>query len=345
MNTKNLRQGNVINNYKELCILLHEEIKEGNSKKAQLKEFERYFQYKKHGHKFIILNIYDNPLPKNDKRKNSNRKIYVTYIESILLTYLFKSDNNTEYFTKKQLWLILGMVNQSYENITIDKLRETDSRVTRWELNKFYQNCDYKLSSILFSALNSLKNRSLITYEEEYVIINELDNKTQTYIADNNEKKAILEAEKIILDEMSLFSKSHAISCFKLNKFYTNVNKFLYEKYKWKMVYKRYKIIFLDKKYLKMALNENEILLRKLLLNERVIEAVNKRAEKISKSQEKKLDDVYKEVTDKMIETDKLWSLIELPDKETIKKECGIFTYPDYFIEIQKNLSQKLLKI
>ena len=54
MNTHTLKSGDVVNNYKELCRLLCEEVKYGNYKKAQLKEFERYFQYEKHGHKFKI---------------------------------------------------------------------------------------------------------------------------------------------------------------------------------------------------------------------------------------------------------------------------------------------------
>lgn len=103
MDITNLKPGDIISDYKELCTLVQEEIKGGDSKKAQLKEFERYFQYEKHGRKFLILDVYDTPLPKNDKRKDGNRKIYVTYIESILLMYLYRLDNSTGYFTKKQL--------------------------------------------------------------------------------------------------------------------------------------------------------------------------------------------------------------------------------------------------
>ncbi len=103
MDITNLKPGDIISDYKELCTLVQEEIKGGDSKKAKLKEFERYFQYEKHGRKFLILDVYDTPLPKNDKRKDGNRKIYVTYIESILLMYRDRLDNSTGYFTKKQL--------------------------------------------------------------------------------------------------------------------------------------------------------------------------------------------------------------------------------------------------
>ena len=342
MDTTNLKSGDIIDDYKELCTLVKEEIKGGNSKKLQLKEFERYFQYEKHGRKFLILDIYDTPLPKNDKRKDGNRKIYVTYIESILLTYLYRLDNNTGYFTKKQLWCLLGMINQLYGKIDIDDLQEIDSNITLWELNKFYQICDYKLSSVLFSALNSLKNRSLITYEEQYVISREGE---ERHIANDEEKKIVLEAEKMTLKKMGLYSKSHVALCFKLNEFYKNLNTYLNEHYKWERIYKQYKIIFLDKPYLQEALNENEILLNKLLLNEKVIDAVDKHAENLSKTQKEKLDLVYNDALDKLKQDEDIWGDIEPMDKESIKKEYKIFTYPDCFVQVQKMLSQKLLKI
>lgn len=334
-----LKSGDIIKNYKELCMLIQEEVKDGNAKKAQLKEFERYFQYEKHGQKFLILEVYDEPLPQNDKRKDGNRKIYVTYIESILLTYLYRLDNNTGYFTKKQLWQLLGMINQMYGKVNIDDLQEIDSNITPWELNKFYQNCDYKLSSILFSALNSLKNRSLITYEEQYVILRKENGK---HIADDDEKKIILEAEKMTLSKMGFYSKSHVALCFRLHEFYKEVNSYLNERYKWEGIYKQYKIIFLDKPYLREALNENEILLNKLLLNEKVIDTVDKYTESLYKSQKEKFDMAYNDALNKLKQEDDIWGLI---DRESVKKEYKIFTYPDCFVEVQKMLSDKLLKL
>ena len=74
MRVENLHEGQIIKNYKELCDIL--EIKPrksgSNSYKSQLKEFNRYFQFEKQGHKYIISKIYDNPKEKVDKRsKNS----------------------------------------------------------------------------------------------------------------------------------------------------------------------------------------------------------------------------------------------------------------------------------
>ena len=64
-----------------MCEILKKETKTGNARKAQLKEFGRYFDWEKAGQKFIITDIYDTPLEKEDKRKFGNNSIYVRYIE------------------------------------------------------------------------------------------------------------------------------------------------------------------------------------------------------------------------------------------------------------------------
>ena len=78
MNTDKLTEGLVVKNYRELCSLVEEEIKDGNSKKAQMKEFERYFKYHKEGYKFVIDEVYETPLPKEDNARNT---VYGTHIE------------------------------------------------------------------------------------------------------------------------------------------------------------------------------------------------------------------------------------------------------------------------
>lgn len=344
MNTTKLKSGDVVKNYKELCMMLGEEIKSGSSKKAQFKEFERYFQYEKQGQKFLIQNVHETPLPKDDKRKDGNRRVYLTYIENILLPHLSELENGTGYFIKKELWRTLGMVNQFYENLPLKDLLEMDSRMTYWQLQKFYQICSYKLSSILFSSLNSLQSRNLISYEEQYVIVS--DSKKRIHIANDKEKKDIAEAEKIILEKMGLSNKLFVASHFKLSEFYSYMSSYVNENFKWDSVYKQYKITLTNnKQYLASTSNKNQIYSNKLLLNEKIIDTVDKYAEKLSKSQNEKLDVIYKDVTDKLKQEDDIWGVIELPDKDSVKKEYKVFTYPNYFVEIQKMLSQKLLKI
>ena len=75
MRVENLHEGQIIKNYKELCDILEIKAKPSsntNGRKAQHKEFDRYFSCNKQGHKYIITKIYENPKEKVDKRnKNS----------------------------------------------------------------------------------------------------------------------------------------------------------------------------------------------------------------------------------------------------------------------------------
>lgn len=67
-NFQNCDGGNVVKNYKVMCELLNEEITDGNSRKAQINRWKRYFDFHKEGQKFIIDEIYDEPLTAIDQR-------------------------------------------------------------------------------------------------------------------------------------------------------------------------------------------------------------------------------------------------------------------------------------
>jgi hypothetical protein len=65
----------VVNNYKILCELLDWKVSSNNTKKAQLKELERYVRYHKEGNKYIIDEIFEEPKEKQDNRKNNKGNI------------------------------------------------------------------------------------------------------------------------------------------------------------------------------------------------------------------------------------------------------------------------------
>lgn len=67
--------GQEFKNYKEMCIWLGESIKDGCSKKAQIKEWKCNFNFDTIGNKIIITEIFDEPKKKVDHR-DSNSKPY-----------------------------------------------------------------------------------------------------------------------------------------------------------------------------------------------------------------------------------------------------------------------------
>ncbi len=277
INTDQLEIGQVVKNYKELCLLLNQSPTTGKSKQLQLKDFERYFEWEKSGQKFIITDIYDEPLRKEDKRKQGNNSIYVKYIELILLQYLSQQKNGTRTFKKRDWWQLLGMVNHKYNRVSQKELKEIDYKITQFEIKHFYQRCNKKLEQVLFSALNNLKNRKLIEYELQTVIV---DNENNYFGADDNDKRRILQEERYVLHNVMGYEKMIQVFCrFKQDEYYRMVNQRLSDLYGWHHYYKQIKIIYTQKDVLE-AIPKTEIDLQKELLNKKIADVLNEDAQK-----------------------------------------------------------------
>lgn len=347
VDTSNIEEGMFLpKGYKELCALLNEKsLKSGsNSYKAQLKRWARYFKMEKgRGRSLVILDIYDEPLPIDDGRKNGNRNIYLKYIETILLKYIYYKNGQICYTTRNQLWLLLGMINNNYRKIPLKILKSEIEYcdVTEWELNKFYMRCNTRLNTILFSALNNLQNRSLIAFETQImIVIPDQDKKgfSKHYVANDNEIRKILAVERNILNVMGFESRNHAACCMKLSEFYEKVNQRLFELYGWERKYERLKIIF-NEGDIKEAITKNEYELQRMYLNEIIIDAIDQNAQTVVDNRMKKALLEYDEYLEEWKEN----NLGKPPKIEDLKDE--IFTYPKYFVDIQRRLSKKFLAI
>ena len=157
-------------------------------------------------------------------------------------------------------------------------------------------------------------------------------------MADENEIRKILAVERNILNIMGYESKNHAACCMKLSEFYERVNQRLFELYGWERKYERLKIIF-NEDDIKDAITKNEYELQKMYLNEIIIEAIDKNAQTVVDNRMKKALLEYDEYLESWKENN--WG--KPPKIEDLKDE--IFTYPKYFVDIQKRLSKKFLTI
>lgn len=327
-----LNIGMTISNYRVLCALLGQPTKTGNSKKAQLDNFKRYFDWEKSGQKFIITDIYDTPLTKEDRRKLGNNSIYVQCIEVILLQYLSKQNEYTRTFTKKNWWELLGIVNHKFGRISEKQLKELDYSITSFEIKHFYQRCNKKLEQILFSALNSLKNRKLVIYELQTVIVEHDDGgKEKYFLASDNDKKKILQIERHVLHNIMGFEKMiQVFARFKQSEFYQKVNELLYQYYGWNHYFKQIKIIYTPED-IREALPKAKLDLQKELLNQKVIDFLNTNAQEVYK----KKNEEYKENCKKYFED--WWG-----EKECSSKPWKI---PDTYLTAQKILTNELIRI
>lgn len=337
VDTSKLEVGQVIKNYKVLCDILGEpQFHSGNNQqKCQLRRFERYFRWEKTGQKYVILDIYDEPLSKEDGRKKGNNSIYIRYIEAILMRYIFFKKGKVCHVTKRQIWTLLGMINNQYEKIPLNELQEDVeySDITKFELNKFYLRCNSRLTTILFSALNNLQNRSLIMYDTEIVIAQENSNgKMCFHVANDSEKRKILLVERKILKQMGFESKNHVACCMRWSEFLDNVNDELNQLYKWKYKFERFKIIY-NSEDIQEAIKENELAIQRLMLNDLVVAAIDKNAEVIYENRKKMANEEYQKCIHDWIGS--------IPSKY----DLNIFEYPEFFVYLQKKLSKKFLSL
>lgn len=284
MNISNLEVGQIHKSYKALCQFLGENTKTSNSKKAQLKEWERHFLYEKDGNKFVIKEIYNEPLTKIDNRKGGNNKLkHADNMDSTLIHILNNQPDGTLFLTINRLLLEMDMINY---NFTFgNRYRKKVSKylnVHEAYVEEFFNTSKQTFKSNIESMLNRLENKAMIfsykvrmlcvgvpnnetdemgniklNYE---VITDEYDNeeiKVSTdstaiidyRIATDDEIKHIQTVEDEVMTDLECNSKQEVVVKKLWNSFIQTVNKRLFESHNILFYYDSYKIL----------LNENKI--------------------------------------------------------------------------------------
>lgn len=240
--TDNVAVGQEFKNYKELCAGLKITDKEsinaaGNRRIAVLKEIERYVAYEKDGNKYIITDVYEHPLMKDDKRLQGK---YVKSVELILCKYLDMhspkdaklSDVVSYYLTPVGWFKIFGLCNAKYKDSRYTQELLKMEGLNKDAIHEFYLYGDNRLKGVLSSALKSLKRQRLIEYRERRIIC--FDDYTQRPATDE-EDNGIFIAERDTLVEMGL-KDLYQMRLRKLSeKFYGKVyEKLIEDSEKWK---------------------------------------------------------------------------------------------------------------
>ena len=199
-------------------------------------------------------------------------------VKSLDRWYYSKKGTHVETFTIKDLWRLLGMINEKYGNVSKEDLISLHKTITLFEINNFYLRSDRKLRQILLSALKNLRNRRLIDWQLQTVICKDKNGYEEWFVANDEEIKVVLETEYETLQQMGFKNMFQVIASFKTNEFYNEVEKALFKKKKWKSYYRRYKIIF-NTKNLKESIPDVEAGLNKALLNAKIVSFLNNEAE------------------------------------------------------------------
>ena len=271
MNLDNLREGMRLKSYKELCNALGDKVKGGASKIAHLKELSRYVDYTKDGNAFIIQKIYNDVLPKKDKR------LIGGYDEiGILLLFMGASlasvNKNSTVLSTTQLLSKFNMINSNYSlarknQNSLSKVLDIPKEV----VNDFFNTTHDNLKRRIETNLDKLKTKRQVDYYKVKMVS---ENGYDFSEATDEERYIILEAEKSALNTLGyrnirgVFTNGVSKSFYKLVSEELSVNSNI------KFYYSGYKIIY-NKKFildeLENIFNREEL---EEILNKKVIDNI-----------------------------------------------------------------------
>lgn len=265
MKVENLKTGQVLKNYKELCDVLDIKVASGKQKQLQLKELERFIIYHKEGNKIFIDEIRSKELKKVDNRSQGNNIKYADDIEYLILELLNRFEikgNERVGFSKNFLFSQCGLVNDNYRTIKGNTLKF--SQMIDMPVQTISECFDYtnnRMLKTLQSTLNRMSRQSLITWSNGYNMVL-VDDKGEEYleIASTENEKEIMKVERSIMLQMGYTNKRLIFMGGQWNYFKEEATKQLKENYPDLRYYYDNISFNYNNKDIAKALNEYEIL-------------------------------------------------------------------------------------
>lgn len=218
-----LAAGEFFKDYKSLCGRLGEEVKSGNQKIYQLRNWERFFGVEREGRGYRITEVYGVPCAARPERKPKGGR-WLGFIEPLLLGELaanggYISTTNTE------LIVLLGLVKPEFLKlngyggkkcglfeITDDGLYKwsvrggdgavVENRVTSSQLSYFKSAVGMKAYSVVGAGISALSARGVIKTADEYKIGVSVKGGIELRDADDREIDAIIELERAAAKEV-----------------------------------------------------------------------------------------------------------------------------------------------
>lgn len=156
--------------YQELCRVLDQKPKSGNSKIAQIKEFELLCDLKKDGVRYKIERIYEKALlPISSK--------FQEFVSFLIISMLESKHNQSIYVTNTQLLECLYLVNENYRILKNDKNRLALANSTGRDFEGFYEASETAgkiLTKWVNRELNYMEGRGLIMVRPGFCAVEEI---------------------------------------------------------------------------------------------------------------------------------------------------------------------------
>lgn len=200
MNIDNLEIGDIFKNYGELCDALTLKKKSGKSKMIQMNEIQRFIKLTQDGHKFIVDEIYEYPLEKEQKERKV--RPYVKPMESLLMHILLRQNQNKMIVSMSDLAKRMQMIHTNYNELYKDKNKISEELGV--EIGHIYDfigttNSAYKYA--IETMLSNLENVNAIMYKETIMIMVEDEDleKTELREANDYEMSEIVKIKRIVM--------------------------------------------------------------------------------------------------------------------------------------------------
>lgn len=258
-------------NYKELCAALDEKVKSGDSKKYQLIDWDRYFQYKKDGHKFVITDIHNEIKVKKTNRTSNNLLPFIDDMEILLIDLLLRNSEPETILSSSKLMLELSMINPNYHKYFMD--RDNLSKLLNMDVGyiiDFYDTSNSTFKRAINTVTKRLESKKLIIHESVMMVqfidtsiqvtptghakVNDIlthDPYTDEYISKNikpkevyrpattEEREYILKVERYVLNnKYNADNIQEVFHSGKIHNYYRDVSRILFNELNIKKAYK-----------------------------------------------------------------------------------------------------------
>lgn len=206
MKIDNIEVGKTYKSYKELCVALEISNMGGDTKIANLKEFEHYFRYHKVGNKFVIDEKYEDVEPYFNIKGTTGE--YIPYMEFLLVIKLKETEGNL-LISSSNLAKELLMIHDDFTKCYQKSMRERLSNDLGFELeivDDFMSSTSDAYNGAIKTIVKNLKNNKVLDFKKTKMVYtarkdfkNGLFQKSITRKASDYEIKKALEIDREIM--------------------------------------------------------------------------------------------------------------------------------------------------
>lgn len=302
LNLDNIHPGDVFDNFRDLCNALDLDPEKRHKKEKVLREFLRFVDYSTVGRSFIINKIRVVPF----HRKSP--KIYQELIQVLVHALLASRQELMIETTYKQLYRDINLASENYTKIynegTYEKVRDTVAPISYDAFEEFRRRCGKGLKEKVNSALNYMAKQQLVLWDKNLWICHDavleggIEKGEAKFIhlpATSEERSLYLNARRLILTEVfhcDTIDEVHAQR--KSKQYQQTVNNYIHNMYGWSYAYDKLRIWY-NYHDMRVSLDDarealleeaelSDVDVKKDILNQKIVDMLNKSAETSHKS-------------------------------------------------------------